>query len=447
MNETDTNMPSPERDVEIERLQSEIQQLKDEKEALLQQGLQKQKQHSVAVRNGWAKALAVIAVVLFTFSVTAVWLNRTVTNTDAWVSTMSPLASQPAIQNYVASEASNAIIGRLDIESLVKQALPPEAQPLAGPVTVAVEGFIRQTAQRFTQSKQFQTLWTQINKEGHTIIVAVINGEPEAIKTSNGQVTLNIGTVVVNIKERLSAAGLTFVNNIPTSSLGNKEIVLFQSSELDQISTALRIMSRAALILPLLTLLLAVGSISLATDRRKISLWLGVGTIIIMVLSLVVIYLAQYPFIQRLQSFDVPDQVASAIYSTVLRNLIGLQIWYIIIGFGVALAAVFLGPSSWAVSLRHGMQNGLRGIVPNRDFGSFGEWVNTYAKALRTAGYIVATLLLIIPAQRTFGYLLAVLLGLGVWTALVEFFRRHSPSQIKAPIAEGGPGINNEPAA
>ena len=85
--------------------------------------------------------------------------------------------------------------------------------------------------------------------------------------------------------------------------------------------------------------------------------------------------------------------------------------------------------------------------MPDRNFGSFGGWVNKYARILRAAGYIVAILLLIIPAQRSFGYLLVVLLGLGIWALLVEFFGGHGMSQTKTPMVEGGSSTNNESVA
>lgn len=437
MGEENHDIQSSHGDQELERLRSEVQQLKADKERLTQQSRRERQQASMLARNRWAKIMVVFGLILFAFSVSAVWLNRTVMNADRWVATLAPLASKPAIQNYVADKASDEILSNIDVESFVSQALPEQAQPLTAPITNEVENFVRQEARAFTSSQRFENLWTDIATASHRIIVAISTGGGDAISISNGQVTLDIGTVVLNLKARLAAAGLEFVNRIPTGALSDREIVIFESAQLEQISRVLTIMNSTALILPILTLLLLIGAIALAVDRRTIVLWIGAGAILAMILPLGALYLAQYPFIQSLQNLDIPNDVSQAIYSTVFSGLFTLQAWYIAVGFAIWIAAAIAGPSSWAVSLRRGAQDGVQGIVPGRNFGTFGGWVAAHKQTLRIVGYIVAAIALVLPVDLSVAYFLVVPIALLAWLALIEFFGRPRPGQAVSATGAG----------
>jgi hypothetical protein len=50
-----------------------------------------------------AAAAAIVSCLLFLLPVFAVWLNRVITDTDTYASTVAPLASDPAIRNAAAT--------------------------------------------------------------------------------------------------------------------------------------------------------------------------------------------------------------------------------------------------------------------------------------------------------------------------------------------------------
>ena len=77
--------------------------------------------------------LVVLACLLAVVSVLAVFVRNQLLNTDAYVATMAPLASNPAIQTQVAKKVSENLIVHTDVEQRVKNALPPKAGFLATP--------------------------------------------------------------------------------------------------------------------------------------------------------------------------------------------------------------------------------------------------------------------------------------------------------------------------
>src|SRR5512133_835915 len=70
-----------------------------------------------------ATLLIVVACVLAPLSVVAVWTRNQVTNTDRYIATVSPLASDPAIQNAIADQITAKVFTYIDVQGLTTQAV------------------------------------------------------------------------------------------------------------------------------------------------------------------------------------------------------------------------------------------------------------------------------------------------------------------------------------
>jgi hypothetical protein len=80
-----------------------------------------------AGRQRWRTILAVLLIVvgcvLAPLAGVAVWARNQVTNTDRYVRTVAPLASDPAIQAAVADQITAQVFAYLDVQSLTNQAV------------------------------------------------------------------------------------------------------------------------------------------------------------------------------------------------------------------------------------------------------------------------------------------------------------------------------------
>jgi hypothetical protein len=430
-------------------LKAELDQVRKEKEELaakLAESPEEVSKRRVAFwRTIFAVVLIVLGCLLAAIAVPAVWLDRTVTDTNVWVDTMAPLAQDTAVQNYVADTATTALFQQVDVQQLAEQALPPKLVPFAPAIAGAVKGFVNDQARSFTHSPQFYQAWVETNRIGHaSIIRAFTPATKGAFTSSGGKVTLDIGVLVDAIKAKLVSAGLTIVQNVPTSLAQGREIVLFESPYLAAAQNALIYMGLAALLLPLLTLLLLGGAIALAVDRRKAVLWAGIGLVVAMLLPFSALYLSQFWIVNQVTqaASGMPAEVANVFFETILRYLVAAQQFILVVGLVMIAAAVIAGPAGWAVKLREGVSHGMSNIGGGWDFGPFGEWVLANKPLLRGAGLTVGVLSLVfIPAPK-FTLLVWIVVLEIVWLLLIELFGRRRPEG----AGDVGPAPPAEPA-
>ena len=179
-----------------------------------------------------AIALVVLGSLLAPLAVAAVWVKTEVTDTQRYVQTVAPLAKEPAVQQAVATEATDAIFTRLHVNRLINQAvtaltsrsgIPPlvadQLQALTGPMTSGIHGFVQSRLVDVVRSDQFAQVWVQVNRTAHQQMVQVLcSGQSNAVVVSGDTVKLQLGPFINVAKKDLASHGLGIVNNLPTST-------------------------------------------------------------------------------------------------------------------------------------------------------------------------------------------------------------------------------------
>src|SRR5450631_2256464 len=148
--------------------------------------------------------LVVVACILSVLSVVTVFARNQLLNTDTYVSTVAPLASNPAIQTQVAKKVSENLIARTNVGAQVKNALPPKAGFLATPITSGLETVTNELALKAVQSQQFYAFWVAANRASHKQLVALLTGSNGgSVSSQNGKVTIDLSQVEVQVKKKL----------------------------------------------------------------------------------------------------------------------------------------------------------------------------------------------------------------------------------------------------
>ena len=158
--------------------------------------------------------LLVVGCVLVPVSLSAVWVRNTLLDTDNYVSTVGPLASDPQVQQAIANRVTGALFSNVDVEQEVESALPPRAAFLAAPVTNAIRTAVEAATLRLAESDRFETLWERANRRAHEAVVNVLTGGGSRVTTENGTVAIDTAQIVENVKARLDERGITIFDDV-----------------------------------------------------------------------------------------------------------------------------------------------------------------------------------------------------------------------------------------
>jgi hypothetical protein len=359
--------------------------------------------------------LLVLACVLAPLAATAIWVRNQVTDTDRYVRTIEPLASDPDIQAAVAADVTAALFQRVDIAGLAEEALPPRAEFLAAPIARGVRQFTEQTTLQLLASERFQELWLQINRIAHELLVRVLTGEGEVLQTSEGEVVLDLGPVLDLVKEELAARDITIFERVPADAVSTS-FVLMDAPNLEKAQRGVRALETLAIVLPLLVLGLIGAAIALSRRRRRTVLQASLGIAASMVVLGLVLTLARPLYLEQVSGPALPEDAAGSFYDIVVHWLrIGIRA-IAAVALLVAAGAFLTGPSRAAAAVRRRFSASvgwLAGETGVRSSG-VGRWVGANKRVLRIAAILIPIVVLFVWSLPT----PAVLVGLVVISLL-----------------------------
>ncbi|NDZ92666.1 hypothetical protein G3I13_20725 [Streptomyces sp. SID6673] len=328
-----------------------------------------------------ATVLVILCALLALTSVTTRYVRGELLDTEHYLTTVTPLASDPAVQAQVSAAVTEQIDSRVDIQQMTQQALqqivdltpadrPRVDQALVGlaPVLASqAESFVHKTVDDFVRSSTFKDLWVAANRAAHRSVVAAVTGETQrdAVKIgSDGTISIQLGPIIEQVKQRLQDRGFAFAGSIPQV---DKQFVVFQSPDLAKAQRWVRALDKIASILPWLAILAAVGAVALIGSGRRLRMLAIVGiaitlSMLVLAIGLLVgrsIYLGQVP-----PDVLAPD-AARVIFDTVVAPLRLALRAVAVVGLVVAVAAFLAGGSRAALAVRHGFTRGV-GAVDSR---------------------------------------------------------------------------------
>jgi hypothetical protein len=396
----------------------------------------------------WVTVLLVLGTLLTPITITALFVHTEISDTGRYVQNVAPLASDPAIQAYIADNVTNRLFAEVDVESYIRDALPPRGERIVGPLTSALRQFVHEATLRVVQSDQFQKTWEAANRVAHTQLVRVLEGSGnDAVKqTKDGIVTLDLSAVVSQVVDQLKATGIDVFSKIPIVKIGG-EIPLFQSKDLYQIRKANNVLDKLAFVLPFVVLACFAGAVFLSRSRRKgflaAALCFALGALILGI----ALTIGRHFYLNAATSAELPENAASAAFDTLVRFLRTSVRAVLVLSAIVILAVFFSGPSRLASWFRVRTRMGANFVGRETDNMGWG-WLGSHSIIVRNKGK-----LRIFVAAVAFTVLFfwkhptpAVIFWTGVITlavlAIIEFFGREP-----LPVVEIDREITlNEPA-
>jgi hypothetical protein len=426
---------------DLDSVRAEVDRLKDEVEKLEAKPAKRAR-----LRRIFAVVFVVIAVLAASAMTPGVWARRTIYNTDRWVATVGPLASDPAVQEALARQLTVSVFSVLDIQTKVEAAISdraPRLEFIAGPITTSLQGFVQDQVQKIMASDQFRQVWVGANTVLQQQLVAVLNGNSEVLTVQGNQVVFNYLPLVNDALAQLSGTLSAILNRtitLPTitpdmvpsqaiATLGTAlgvtlpptfgSVTLFQSDQLTSIQDAVSAFNKLLLLAVVLFVVGVALALILSTNRRRTLLQLLTALIVVVVLE------RRFAIAEanNVVSMVRPENQAAvqAIIGAFLSSLLLATKRILWVLFAVLVVAVISGPYPWAVRLRAWVAEVARagiGAVRGAEVGPTAAWIGGHRDALMLAGAIAAAIILLF-ASISLGWFLVLAIVLALYEVAV----------------------------
>src|SRR4051812_35914606 len=386
-----------------------------------------------------AAVLVVVGCVLAPLAVTAVWANRQVSDTDRYVETVAPLAKDPAVQAAVATRVSAAVLDALNVpaltsdivDGLAKQDLPPRAvrglRALEVPLNNGIESFVGSSVSKVISSDQFAALWVEANRAAHDALVKLLSGEQTgAVTAQNGEVTLNLGPIIAQVKQQLIDAGYTVAERIPPI---DKSFVLVQSDAVTKAQGFYSLLNTLGYWLPIIALVLLALGVYIARGHRRALIGASIGVVVGMLVVGVALAIGRVYYLDAVPSDVLPREAAENIFDTIVRFLrTGLRATAVL-ALVVAIGAFFSGPAPTATRARAFFSRGIGGARDSAEAhgvqtGAFGTWIYAHKRAIWLTIVIAGGFTLTFWSRPTAGIVVVTALVVLVLVGIVELLAR-----------------------
>jgi hypothetical protein len=298
---------------EVAQLKAENERLKADNSKLLRRAIWRAR-----IKRASLTLLLVLGCGLVGASIIAIWTRATVLNTDRYVNTMAPIARSPAVQNAVADKLSTAIISKVDVQQLAREALPERADVLAPAIAEGVNGAVRRQITDFVHSERFPQVWDNANRVIHERVVGLLTtGESGRLKLEDNTVYLDLSAAVDQVKDALRRRGFDRIADaIPPTVDGR--VQLLSSTGFSTARDGIHRLERLSIVLPILALLFLAAHVFFSESRRRGLLRVGIGLAVTGLLLLAVVGIARTLYLDAINQAVLPRQAAQDIFDNLI---------------------------------------------------------------------------------------------------------------------------------
>jgi hypothetical protein len=325
-------------------------------------------------------ALLALAVVIGLIAVVSTWVNRQALNTNNWTNTSSRLLADPRIQNAVGAYLVNELFSNVDVAGRLREALPTQAQGLAGPASAGLRELANRAAPQVLARPRVQDAWRQANRVAHKQLLTILNGGSSAVSTTNGEVVLNLRPLIdqlatsLGFQEQLASARAKITPTQRTQARGvvqqkigitlppdTGKLVILRSAQLKTAQNIAKGIRHLAIISTAVTFALFALALWLARGWRRVTLrsvgWCFVG---LGFFALLVRRMGGDWVVDALVKAESVRPAAHDTWSIGTSLLRAIALALVIYGVLIVLAAWLAGPTRPAVAVRRALAPTLR---------------------------------------------------------------------------------------
>jgi len=310
--------------------------------------------------------VAIVLAVLFGIALLAAnhagWLTRTVLDADSFVAVFEPLPGDDAVALALAHKTADALIESHEVAEVIAETLPDGIAFIAVPLTIGVRDLIADVSTEIIRSDAFTTVWSAALTGSHRIAMAYVGAlEDGVLVEDDGVAVLDLTVIGAWISESLGDRGFELLEGVDR----DLTVELFELPDSGVIKLIVDLMYPIRWAIFLLTIGLLVASVGVATDRRRISVWLGGATVFAMVFSLIDMRYARSALTGGVED-PIQKAGAEAAWDIIFRGFV-VQTWIVLVlGAIIVFVAWIMGDSDGAVAIRSAV-GGTARSTHNRD--------------------------------------------------------------------------------
>ena len=365
--------------------------------------------------RGWtvlAAVLIVLGCLMAPLAVVSGWAKSTLTDTDTFVATYAPLASDPGIQGFVVDQATEAINQNLVtgqyitdvIDGIKALGTGPRASAaldaLKEPATQGLQTVIRNGVEDFVGSEAFAQSWERALRVSHTQLLATLNNDPQALVAaqSDGTIGIQLGPIVEDVKAALLARGLSIASRIPPV---DRTIPIAQSEQIPTIQAAYRAVIALGSWLPWVALIFLAAGVLVARRRSVALVWAALGLALSMLLLVLGFTIGRGLLLTAVPTAVVPAGVTTLFYDTATAAMHDTAVIGVVLAVAIAVVAWFAGPFRAPRRLRLFYADALASLRHNAEqhgvtTGRVGEWTYAQRRVLRVLIALAASAAIIL---------------------------------------------------
>jgi hypothetical protein len=352
--------------------------------------------------------LILLAALLSLLSVVAVWANSIVQDTDRYVATVGPLASDPDVQKAVTNRVTTAVLAQIDVDALVKeltdaagqQGVPPRLTELLGnlkgPIDNGLKQLVDSTVERVVTGSAFETVWVNGNRRAHAALDKALTGRSDgAVEVKDNQVVIDLGPIVADVKNQLVDASFSAASKIPAV---HTTFVVFASKDIGKVRSYVRVLQILGGWLPLIALLIAAAGVYVAFNRRHAVIGTALAVFVAMLVLGIGLTVARDVYLDHLPP-GTSQAAAGSVYDALVKFLRAGVRALAAVALFTAAGAFLCGPSRIAVFTRTGCRRGIGGLrevaaSAGLRLGPVGRFVHRFKRWIDAAILLIAAVVL-----------------------------------------------------
>src|SRR3954447_4584905 len=118
-------------------------------------------------------AILVLATIVAIAEIGAIWAKRQIVDTQNWTDTSTEIFANEKVRDGLGTYLVQQLYASAPIEDGLKQALPPQLQPLAGPASSGLRRVAEEQAPKILGTDAALQAWRRANERAHALFLRI----------------------------------------------------------------------------------------------------------------------------------------------------------------------------------------------------------------------------------------------------------------------------------